>query len=172
MNKKKTDGFLLIFSIFCFLLLGLSFILMPIESDTSETAASVVTLLTGVLFWLSLGMGLATQVVLSARRKKNFPFKKKGEPKLGFISFFKNIYAIIADIGMMCSFAGLVIAMIVTQSTGFLCYVFAGMFVFLLSMHCILNGKNFYYISQSNRGSFNERAKNQENKGKEEKDNG
>ena len=172
MKRKKTDELLLILSVFCFLLLGLTFILMPIDSDATEAETSVITLVTGVLFWFSLVMGLVTQVILSVRRKKNLSVNRKDGLKIGFISFFKNIYATIADIGMVCSLIGLVITMIVTQSTGFLCYVFAGIFVFLFCMHCILNGKVFYYISHSNKSSFKKRANNLENKGKEEKDNG
>ena len=177
MNRKKKDYILLGVSVGCFFLLGISFVLMPIENNTAENHSSVITLVAGVLFWLSLVLGLTTQGILSLRRKKwisaNAIKKISPEPKMGLISFFKNTYATIADIGLVCSIIGLVVAVIATQSTGFICYVFLGISVFLLSMHCILNGKNFVYVLNPEKIFYiKEYAKRIESKGKEEKDNG
>ena len=177
MSRKKTDHILLALSVVSFLLLGISFVLMPIDSNDTENKTSVIMLVAGVLFWFSLAAGLITQGILSVRRKKwisgNASKKAGAAFKPGLISFFKNKYAVIADIGMVGSLIGLIIVMIMTSSTGFSCYVFAGLFVFLFSMHCILNGKNYIFALNPEKFiSSNEYTRKYGNRGKEEKDNG
>lgn len=177
MSKQKTEYILFGVSVLSFLMLAVSFLLMPIESETTQDKISVIALIAGVMFWVSIFIGLATQVILSVRRKKWYSANRikadKKEQKTGLISFFRNKYAIIADIASAISLIGLVVAMIVTHSTGYICYVFVSAFIFSFSMHCILNGKVFYFVTNQNKLLYmKEYVKRSEIKGKEEKDNG
>lgn len=150
MNRKKVDSIWLGISVFCFLLLAISFLLMPFGTTATADKISAVTLISGIVFWASIVLGIVAQCVLSSRRKawysKNRIKKSRVKQKIGLISFFKNTYAAIADIGLALSLTGLIAVLIVTQGTGYVCYVFISLFVFSFSMHCILNGKNYYYV--------------------------
>lgn len=151
MNDKKFDAIWLGVSMFSFLLLSCSFLLMPIEGNNmSGNGISVFSLIAGILFWFSLFVGIVTQCVLSVRRKKWYMAhrikKTRAVQRVGVISFFQNVYGAIADIIVVISFIAFVISLIVSRSSGYACYVFLALLVFSFSMHCILNGKFFYYI--------------------------
>lgn len=150
MIKKDIDKILLLASILCFLLLAVSFLLMPLEGKTISANVSVYSLIAGLTFWLSLIGGTVTQCILAKQRKKWFSKhhikRVKHSDKIGLISFMKNIYAVVADILVAISIIGLVISVIATQSTGYACYVFVSLLVFSFSMHCILNGKIYYFV--------------------------
>lgn len=150
MSRKQVDLIWLGLSIFFFLMLSVSFLLMPLGSEIPNESLSPYTLVAGLMFWTSMVMGIVTQCVLANRRRGWYTIhrirKARSTQKIGLISFFKNFYAIISDVVATISLAGLVISMVVTQGTGYVCYVFVSLFVFSFSMHCILNGKVFYYI--------------------------
>lgn len=150
MSRKQVDLIWLGLSIFFFLMLSVSFLLMPLGSETSTESISPYTLVAGLMFWISIIMGIATQCVLASRRKSWYTIhrirKARAPQKIGLISFFKNFYAIIADIVAFVSLIGLVISMVATQGTGYICYVFVSLFILSFSMHCILNGKVYYHV--------------------------
>lgn len=166
MNRKQVDLILLGVSIFFFFSLAVSFTLMSIESETPLEHISIVEIIVGLMFWISLIMGIVTQCILARRRKKWYALhgvRKNGlSQRVGIISFFKNIYATVADITTIISFIGLVIALTVTHGIGHVCYVLISVFVFFFSMHCILNGKNYYYVVNQSK-LLNEFQKEREN---------
>lgn len=137
MNKKR-NSFFLIMSVIGFLLMSVSFLLMPLNSDSSKSNVFV-----GVLFWCSLLIGVVSQVVLSSQIKRAGANNKC---RLGLLMFFQNPYATVSDIALIVSVVGLIIAVIATNGLHYSCYIFLAMTVFFFSMHCILNGKNYYYI--------------------------
>lgn len=155
MSRKQVDTIWLGLSIFFFLMLSVSFLLMPLGSETPTENISVNTMVAGLMFWISIIMGIVTQCVLAHRRKSWYVIhrirKVRVTQKVGLISFFKNSYATIADAATILSLIGLVIAMIATQGTGYICYVLVSLFVFSFSMHCIVNGKVFYHIINQNK---------------------
>lgn len=150
MKSKKTDYAWLTASIISFLLLSISFLLMPIESKNASDEVSIISILAGALFWISIVCGIATQAVLSHRIKSWLASNRIRSGRLvrkcGLISFFKNPFAVVADIAMIVGLIGLVITVILTHGIGYVCYVFLALFVFSFTMHCILNGKTFYVI--------------------------
>ena len=150
MNRKQVDSIWLGVSIFFFFMLAVSFLLMPLESETPTESLSIYTLVAGLMFWISIMMGIVTQCVLAHRRKSWHTIhrikKARLSQRVGIISFFQNTYAAVADVFTILSILGLIIAMIVTQGMGYVCYILVCLFVFSFSMHCILNGKIFYYI--------------------------
>lgn len=153
MIRKQTDNILMLISILFFLMFSISFLLMPLGEETSNGKISVYTLVVGLMFWISIIMAIVIQCILSYRMKKRVMIhsteKEILEQKIGLVSFFKNIYAIVADVIMIVSLIGLIIAMISTQGLGYVCYIFISLLVFFFSMHCILNGKVFCYIINS-----------------------
>ncbi len=157
MRKQKADYVLLIVSVVSFFMLSISFLLMPIENKEDITSLSTTAFFAGIMFWVSVVLGIVTQVVISVKTKKwlasnNVKIKKgRSSKKPGIISFFKNTLATIADIAMFISLLGLVISIIATQGIAYICYIFLALFVFTFSMHCILNGKSYYIISNKNK---------------------
>ncbi len=149
--KDKKLVLLQLSSIFCFLIFALSFMLMSIGSQTVSDKLSTTSLIAAILFWASILAGLVIQIILT-KLVKNWLAANKVDneslPKrIGIISFFKNKLAAIFDILMFGGLIGLVAAFIATQGIGFLCYVFLSLFVFSFAMHCILNGKKYFVIS-------------------------
>lgn len=137
--KIKTNLFLLVMSIIGFLFVSVSFLLMPLNNDSSEP-----NMFAGVFFWCSLLISIVFQVILSFRiRKANRNNTKHG---LGLLKFFQNKYAKISDVVFVISAIGLLVAMITTDGLGYSCYTFLAMTVFFFSMHCIFNGKNYNHI--------------------------
>ncbi len=155
MRRKQVDLIWLVGSIVSFLLLAISFLLMSIESGNTSDSISVITIVSGAIFWVSIILGIVTQCVLTNRRKKwyaeNRVSQSEIKQRIGLISFFKSKYAAVADIITAISLIGFIIAVFVTQGTGVVCYVFLAVFVFSFSLHCILNGKNFYYVLNQER---------------------
>lgn len=155
MSRKQVDTIWLGLSIFFFLMFAVSFLLMPLGSETPTEGISAYTMVAGLMFWISIIMGIVTQCVLAHRRRSWYVIhrirKVRATQKIGLVSFFKNSYATVADVVTILSLIGLVIAMIATKGTGYICYVLVSLFVFSFSMHCILNGKVFYHIINQNK---------------------
>lgn len=135
-------------SIICYLLMSLSFLLMPADFFLDEKKADLCVRIAGISFWIFLLLGIATQVILFVRLRKNQPQSSRKQ-RIGLLSFFQNIGGIIADSVTVLSFVGVVISMLVTDSRGYICYVFLSLFVFSFCMHCVLNGKTFYHITKN-----------------------
>ena len=153
MKRRKFDCIWFAISVVSFLLLAVSFLLMPIgETDGGLTTYSIIA---GVMFWSSLVLGTASQMILSHRRKMWYVINKvrraRHSRKIGLISFFENVYAGIADVTFIISLIGLVVVLIVTQGTGYICYILMAALVFSFAMHCILNGKIYYHIVNQNK---------------------
>lgn len=150
MNRKKIDILLFGLWILFFFSLAASFLLMPLNGTSQVGNISLYTLISGLMFWISIVMIIVIQRVLNYRRRRWYVInrirKARSLRKNGLISFFQNIPAIIADIAMILSFIGLIVAMIATQGTGYICFVFISVFVFSFCMHCALNGKIYHHI--------------------------
>ena len=144
MEAKKNRMLLwLTFGGFC--MMGVSFLLMMPHPKLDGPAVS---LLAGILFWLSLVMGITCQSILSGQRRawerKNR--KKSDWKQVGLFCFWQNKAAAVADVLMATSLLALVISLAVTNASGYACYVFLGLFVAALASHGIFNGKNFRYV--------------------------
>lgn len=148
MGNKK--GFMMLYiSIGSFFLMSVSFLLMPI--DFAAKGLQIFNLLIGIMFWAFLILGIVTQAMLNKQRKswlvrnriRRFQFRGK----IGLISFLQNLPACIADGILVLSIIGLIISIIATNGIGYTCYIFMAMTVFSFCMHCILNGKVYYFLT-------------------------
>lgn len=141
MKQRQIDRILLGISVGGFLIMSVSFLVMPIES---------ITILPGLLFWLGLVLGIGLQIVLEVRRRAFFKSysvrrEKMQKPKNGLLSFGSNAVAIIADRSMIISFVAMILAFVFTKGYGYVCYVFIATTVFSFCMHCVLNGRIYFH---------------------------
>ena len=152
MGKKK-NLMLLYISIGSFFLMSVSFLLMPIDFATK--GMEVLNFMIGIMFWVFLLLGIITQVILGRVRKSWFirnrirRFQSTG--KIGLISFVQNLPACISDGVLVLSIIGLIISVVITNGIGYACYIFLSMTVFSFCMHCILNGKVYYFLTNQDK---------------------
>ncbi len=155
MKKDKKDYIWLAASVMSFLLLAVSFLLMPLEVTNTLDGFSIINYLAGIIFWLSIILIIITQIVAAKRRKKwlnSNGIKKVSSLKTpGIISFFRNIYGVVADIMALISLIGFIAFFFITNGTGYICYVFIALFIFSFGMHCIFNGKSFFVITNKDK---------------------
>lgn len=160
MKQKNTDKTLFFASLGGFSLTALSFLAMAPFAGIKDI--QVISVISGLMFWLGLLMGLITQMILNNRRRKWIKTKHRRERhhRIGLFCFCKNEIGTIADIAMAISIAGLLISLWLTHSTGLICYFFMAFAVFFTICHCFFNGKNYNYIivlgkeEKPNRGKF------------------
>ncbi len=150
----KKNGLILLFvSIGSFFLMSASFLLMPIDLEAKglQNYSSAI----GIMFWVFLLLGIVTQFILGRMRKnwfirnriRRFQFRSK----VGLISFAQNLPACIADGIFVISLIGLIISVVATNGIGYACYIFMALLVFSFCMHCILNGKVYYFLTNQDK---------------------
>lgn len=143
MNRSKADKLLLKLSIGAFFLMSSSFLLMPF--DFLKIAA-------GILFWFGLALGALLQFILEARRRSFFAQyrvkrQKIQKPQNGLLSFGANRYAFIVDCMLLICILCLIAAFLLTRGTSIFCYIFISLTAFSFCMHCILNGRIYFYVN-------------------------
>ena len=148
MNANKSKLLLLV-SVACFLLMSVDFLIMPIANNI-EKDMRWFEILTGILFWLPLIIGVILQVVLSLNYKKNISKDMTDNKRFGAISFFKNKIAAVFDVISIISLITFIAMLIFTNATSYFCYILISLFVFSFCMHCILNGKIFNSLFTEN----------------------
>lgn len=157
MSGKRMDMVWLSLSVLSLLAFAVSFLLMPLGEEALNGQISNYAFIAGLMFWISMAVLLVTQCVLAFRRRawcKTHRNKRASvTQRIGLISFFKNKFAMVADVVMLLSLIGLVVVLILTQGIGYVCYVFVSLFVFSFGMHCILNGKVFYCVKNRDKAT-------------------
>ena len=102
MKKERTDSILILVSVLSLCFFSFSFLLMSIENENTSEKLSICSLIAGIIFWISMLILIVVQIVLSLRMKKWMKKHKikqfRDASKIGIISFFKNAYAIVADV--------------------------------------------------------------------------
>ena len=142
MKQKKPETVLLGCSIAGFLALSVSFLLMPLDA---------LGIIPGILFWSGLLVGVIFQIILESRRRALFrQYNVKREtmqrPKCGLLTFGSNGAAKIVDVLLPISVAATVILFIATKGLGYSCFPCISAVVFTFSMHCVLNGRNYFHV--------------------------
>lgn len=145
-NKSKI---FLLASVVCFFLMSVDFLIMPIGNNVEKNMRWF-EVLTGILFWLPLIIGVVLQVILSLNYKKNINKNMTDNKQFGAISFFKNKIAAVFDVISVISFIAFITMLIFTSATSYFCYILISLFAFSFCMHCILNGKIFNSLFAEN----------------------
>lgn len=117
------------------------------------TQLDALGIIPGVVFWVSLALAIAVQIPLSLRRRAFYKALGLAEKKRlwGALCFYSNPPAKVADTALAVSFVLAVILIIATGGFPYICTVMVALTAFLLSMHCVLNGKNFYWVTNRKR---------------------
>lgn len=137
--KTNDMSRLLHISIVGFLLMSLTFLLMPLNDTPPEEGINFFKIIVGLMFWLFLIVGVVTQIILLKKFKKHE--KKKGKRRIGLLSFLQNREAAIFDLLCFIGLIAVAYISIFTDGTMYFAYVSMTVFVFSFCMHCILNGK-------------------------------
>ena len=145
--KKRVDLLWLWISIVSFFMMSLIFIVMMLDSEITIMNNRELAITEGACFWAFLLLGIAAIIVLTVRRREWININNKIiKKRIGVISFFRNVPALIADIIFISSLIAFVVASIVTNMYGEICFVLLSIVVFSFCMHCILNGKIYHHI--------------------------
>lgn len=143
--KMKKQKYMFWISTLGFFVMSLSLLFM--YQDILYIGMPIREVIASIVFWVMLIIGILVQIMLyiSMREsiKSDFATKKR---KIGLICFFSNRYAAVADLLMIVSMIILIISFILTDASNYFNYIILSVFVFSFSMHCVLNGRKFYYM--------------------------
>ena len=146
---KKTNLMLVKASLACFALLACTLFAMYFIEIDGSGSIGISGVVCGACLWLFLILGVVLQIVVSARVKywckENEIQKTKFKRPIGLIRFCSNGSAMISDVALGLSIVAFTITCIFAPAhmTAFLSLA---LLVLSFSAHCILNGRNYYYI--------------------------
>lgn len=152
---RQRRRWLHIYTIFDFLI-ALSFILMPLVLADGKKVLVFRYLLASV-FWIGLAGLILTAVYINISRRNSSTFARliKGKKKIGFMHFFQNRYATVADTSMFVSLLAVIILEWIAKQPK-LAISIMGVFIFCFNMHCMLNGICYEYINYKIRSVNND----------------
>ena len=111
MSSVKKEMVTLAISIISFFLLAISFLFMPLESKLLQIMA-------GIMFWLFLAVGIASQILLAVWFKqacsKNKEWRMQKQ-RVGIFAIGKNRFSIVADFILLISTVIFSVLMILTR---------------------------------------------------------
>ena len=142
MSRKKDEAWMII-SIGSFVVMSISFLLMPINMTVKRYG--IIEYVPGLVFWVGLVTGIIGQIVLIVRCRKRIMRHKAKENRghirrIGLFYFFQNVPAIIVDLSLVISLTGVIISTNVTQGMSYICYIFLSVCTLAFCLHCIFNG--------------------------------
>lgn len=154
MNKSYSFA-LSIISLICFTVVSTCLFGMFFIETTVDSPPSKLNLFCGIGFWLFTILGILLQIVVSRNIKRWYERKRLyrsrfRRTKIGLLTFFSNLPAIISDIVLVVSLITFIVIMII-DSTSILAYISLSVLFLSFSAHCIFNGKNYYYITNYER---------------------
>lgn len=127
------------------LLLSISFLLMPTANRIAlNDEKNGLLYFSGVLFWLSVVMETVMLIIYAIKSKKmQSGDRAKGLP--GAFRFFTNKAARIIDPLAAIALIGFAVCVFITDK--YVTYVFLAAALFLVQLHCVVNGRSFEYIN-------------------------
>lgn len=144
MSRQKRKRLFYIISI-CLFLSSFPMILIPFGDFEGSQSQRILLYTIGILFWLGLVVGYAVFLYMNQTRKKVDPDSKNiGKP--GICSFWSNLWAKIADTGMVAGLAGVILCVITKRGNAYLELTVLAIFLFSLHMHGLLNGRIYSFV--------------------------
>lgn len=142
MEGRQTGINLLRISVGGFLVMSLSFLLMPV---------SALGIIPGLLFWLGLILGVISQMLLEIQRRRffkahNVDRKKMQKPHCGLLTFGSNRYAKTMDRAFLICLVLSIVVFCATKGFAYICNLCISLTVFTFCMHCVLNGRNYFHV--------------------------
>ena len=132
-------------SVICFILNAASFLFMPLATSQADLTDKKSLFVTGTVFWVTLLIGVALLWFANlerrefARTRLNCDYKMGC--RIGVISFFRNIPAVVSDVVMISSAIALAVIIITKQTNISLTFAVISILVLSLYMHCLFNGR-------------------------------
>ena len=125
-------------------IMSFSILLMPIAVNTKHQN-TLLTILVGLIFWLSAITGYLLLILANSERKWFINHNVDGNVKMncypGIITFFTNVPATVADVTMIVSFLIFLIIGFTKLRYEYISYFLLFLLVFSLHMHCMFNGR-------------------------------
>ncbi len=145
-SLKQRKKMLYVYSTFLFVL-ALSIAFMPISSMVKEDI-NILLYCTGASFWIGIIGTIFMAVKINYCRRVHVHFNGQNIKlkQCGLFHFFQNKKAMIADILLLVSIAGIVIDKIMIKNI-FVLFIFSSSLLYSFGMHCMLNGINYKYIN-------------------------
>ena len=132
------------FAVVFIFLMSASILLMPIAVQMGQQDRKM-TVLIGLVFWLSAIVGYVMVAMANSERKWFIIRKVDGNTKMncrsGIAEFFTNVPATVADVTMIMSFLMFVIIGFTKWRYEYISYILLFLLVFSLHMHCMFNGR-------------------------------
>lgn len=148
--NKKFNLVLLIVSTSSFFIAS---VMLTILRFTGQTMAerSALDFAFAIAFWIFLLIGIVGQIILSIQikiweKKYSQSQRLKDTLRPGIIAFFRSFPGILSDGAFLLALIIFIIAHIATDGTGIVCYICVSVMFLAFCLHCIFNGKNYYYI--------------------------
>ena len=137
------------FAVLFQLLMSVSILLMPIAVQMGQQYRKM-TILIGLVFWISAIAGYVMTVIANLERKWYIKQKVDGNVKMncraGITHFFENVPATIADVIMFMSLLLFVFLRFTEWKYEYISYILLFMLIFSLHMHCMFNGRIYKVI--------------------------
>ena len=118
MRSRKSEQIILLISMLCFLLMSLSFLIIPIVGNPASDDLEFKDWLPGLLFWSFLLIGVILQIVLANHRRQYLLRLRRSHEREwqgglpGIISFCRNGPGVIADIATLLGMVGFILSII------------------------------------------------------------
>ena len=125
-------------------LMSVSILLMPMAVQMGQQDRKM-TVLIGLVFWISAIAGYVLAAMANSERKWYIKHKVDGNVNMncrpGIAEFFTNVPATVADVTMILSFLMFVIIGFTEWKYEYVSYILLFLSVFSLHMHCMFNGR-------------------------------
>lgn len=145
MKCKRNHKALFIASLTFMFLFSASFLIMPLASALSFGGNNILLMVTGLWFWLTAILSGVT-FLLANRNRKSVSTDNRSRP--GILCFCLNPWAKIADCAFGASLLGLTVTILFALQNNFV-FILASLSVFSFLLHCVLNGKNFKFLTET-----------------------
>lgn len=126
--------------------------MVPFAGQASQGTVSFIVYLTAAVFWTGLIVGIGLFIKMSSLGKKIERQLRQNNQKTleslrcGVLSFFRNKYAVIADLFMFLFIVLLIAVLIINRVSDIFCIFIVVMLFLSVVSHSFFNGKNFMYI--------------------------
>lgn len=113
-------------------------ILSSFTDYSSGGTVRIISLVLSLCFWIGILIGYIYMFIFY--RKKD---KKSLKGRVGIISFFTNMYAVISDIIMILDISLIVILSLINFKMALIYSLLLGILFLTINLHCIFNGRVF-----------------------------
>lgn len=139
-------------SMLSFIASGAGLLFVPFANINQKGFEKALGIFIALLFWGGIICGIFFLLKTNERRRllESRLARKKIQTatagRLGVLSFFKNKIAMIADIVFAVSVVSFILCVIFAADNAWACIILIVLLYWSFTLHCFLNGKNFFYI--------------------------